>query len=655
MKTTALIFLALFAALAALSGLPRNLVVVEVATGTWCQYCPGAAMGCHDLLTNGHPVAIVKNHNGDSYANVYSNARNSFYGIPGYPTAFFDGVVSSVGGSGTTSMYTTYLPLVNTRLAVASHYTVNATGSNVDNQYQVEVVISKPEADSNTNVKLHAVITESNIPQIWFNQTTVEQVNRLMIPDQNGTAIALDTGGQTTVNLAFDLNPAWVPSNCELVLFLQNMTSKEILQGAKYPLTELAGGYPLSLTEHDFSLLPLGESAATPVTITNFANTAVSGTIAFDDPDFSSDAGVFSLPAFGTMTFEITFAPTESRDYEANLIISGDLWNYPLLEIPLTGVGYALLAEYGFAPSLGTYVPVTEGIVLGNESTRNAAIVDPDFPLGSSSIFTGPGFPIGFDFNFLGMAFDRLAIHSNGWISLGQSSLDPGVDLSSANYGTPIGSTVGIEPPRLVSRIAGLARYLQGQAGSELRLATIGTAPNRECVVQWTNFRRTNITGDSFNFQIRLQENGNKIQAVYGGFAFGNTNTVRMEVGLRSLPVDPASNFKNLSSSTGWSNPDIGTINTAYMDLSSTLYPASGTTYTWTPSGTALEQPVVVLSSSGSLSWQAVDGAGSYNIYQAASPDGEFSFVGSTSALGWTDPQFPSARSFYRVTAVSGN
>ena len=60
MKRFLSIFLIVWAGIF-LYAVPRNLVVVEVATGTWCQYCPGAAMGCHDLLNNGHPVAIIKN------------------------------------------------------------------------------------------------------------------------------------------------------------------------------------------------------------------------------------------------------------------------------------------------------------------------------------------------------------------------------------------------------------------------------------------------------------------------------------------------------------------------------------------------------------------------------------------------------------------
>ena len=34
----------------------RNMVILEIGTGTWCQYCPGASMGAHDLLANGKTV-----------------------------------------------------------------------------------------------------------------------------------------------------------------------------------------------------------------------------------------------------------------------------------------------------------------------------------------------------------------------------------------------------------------------------------------------------------------------------------------------------------------------------------------------------------------------------------------------------------------------
>lgn len=99
---------------------PRQMVVVEDATGTWCTYCPGAQMGTDDLLANGKLVAVIANHNGDPYANAYSNARNTFYGIPAFPAISFDGNRGYVGGSHSSSLYTTYLPIYNASIAETS-------------------------------------------------------------------------------------------------------------------------------------------------------------------------------------------------------------------------------------------------------------------------------------------------------------------------------------------------------------------------------------------------------------------------------------------------------------------------------------------------------------------------------------------------------
>jgi len=86
-KSILLLIIAVF--ITGLFAVPREMVIVEIATGTWCGYCPGAAMGASDLIANGHNVAIIKNHNGDPFANTYSNARNNYYSPSGYPDSIF--------------------------------------------------------------------------------------------------------------------------------------------------------------------------------------------------------------------------------------------------------------------------------------------------------------------------------------------------------------------------------------------------------------------------------------------------------------------------------------------------------------------------------------------------------------------------------------
>ncbi|MGC8866461.1 MAG: BNR-repeat neuraminidase N-terminal domain-containing protein, partial [Bacteroidales bacterium] len=243
---------------------------------------------------------------------------------------------------------------------------------------------------------------------------------------------------------------------------------------------------------------------------------------------------------------------------------------------------WAQLSSYNFSVSSSTYTAISGGTSLGNTSTDDHYFVDPAVPSGSTTTKTGVGFPIGFNFTFDGQTFDRVGINANGWISLGQSSLSPAVNMNTSSAYSPISTTTSISPDVLVSRIAALGRDLQAQTGAELRIETIGTAPNRECVIQWTNYRKYNATGDSYNFQIRLQENGNKIQVVYGTMTNNATSTT-VQVGLRGAPSSSATNYNNLSSTTSWSSPSAGTSASATMTLSSTVYPSSGTTYTWWP------------------------------------------------------------------------
>ncbi|MCD4725077.1 MAG: PKD domain-containing protein [Bacteroidales bacterium] len=210
----------------------RDKVVVEIGTGTWCGYCPGAAMGADDLVANGHPVAIIENHNGDAFANQYSNARNSYYGISGYPTAFFDGIYSVVGGSASSSMYSSYLPYVNTRAAVPSSFILKLYGTHTGSNYDMVAKIFKVAPYTGPDPVFQLTITESDIQYAWLGQTELNFVNRQMVPNANGTVINFDDSDTVTLNLSFTMG-GWVLSHVEFVAFLQNNTSKEVLQGMK--------------------------------------------------------------------------------------------------------------------------------------------------------------------------------------------------------------------------------------------------------------------------------------------------------------------------------------------------------------------------------------------------------------------------------------
>ena len=220
----------------------RDMVILEIATGTWCYYCPGSSMGADDLIANGHNVAVIEYHQYlgfESYANIYSDARFNYYEMSGCPTAVFDGIILLAAGDPSYSLYEDYLPRYNVRNAVPSSFNIDLSGEEIGLDYAVSVNANKVAPTSSTNIVIHLVHTESQIAEEWQGQTELNFVERLMIPDQYGTALDFSTGDTQTVNLGFTLDPGWASSNCELVAFIQDNDSKEILQGTKVNLTEM--------------------------------------------------------------------------------------------------------------------------------------------------------------------------------------------------------------------------------------------------------------------------------------------------------------------------------------------------------------------------------------------------------------------------------
>ncbi|PBQ32448.1 hypothetical protein CNR22_11930 [Sphingobacteriaceae bacterium] len=233
---------------------------------------------------------------------------------------------------------------------------------------------------------------------------------------------------------------------------------------------------------------------------------------------------------------------------------------------------------YSFSQVAGTYNAITTGTVLGSTTSDDQVFADPSSLAGSGS--TGSGFDIGFSFMFNNHTYDRLAVCNNGWITFGQSSSFPSVYINGGFQGISYNSG---GPAILSDAVSGLATDIQGQSGSSLRVATIGTAPSRTCVVQFANYRKYAASGDAFNFQIRLCETTNIVEIQFGSFVI-NSSGIYAETGIRG---DYNSDFSNLTTSLSnpWNNPAMGTSNTDQINASNTgsLLPANGQIYRWSP------------------------------------------------------------------------
>jgi len=239
---------------------------------------------------------------------------------------------------------------------------------------------------------------------------------------------------------------------------------------------------------------------------------------------------------------------------------------------------YAELADYTFVQTTETYTEITGGISLGTESTDDQRFFDPANPAGTTtSPYVGPGFPIGFNFTFNDYVFDVIGVNANGWICFGQSALGASaVSVTSSSSYAPLSNTTAITPEQLANRVTGFARDLQAQAGATIRIETIGTAPNRTCIVQWKNYKRygTTGTGDIINYQIRLHETSQKVSFAYGPHTFGGTaSTSYPQVGMRG---SASTDFANRTTDSNWSMTTAGAANNATCAHTATCYPADG-------------------------------------------------------------------------------
>jgi hypothetical protein len=319
----------------------REMVVLEIGTGTWCQYCPGSQMGADDLVTNGCSVAVVEYHNGDSYTNSYSNARNTYYSITGFPTAVFDGVQNFVGGDHTASMYQYYLPIYEGRKAIMSAFSVDIFGTNSGSDYNVIVKLNKLAAITPTwnNLVVHFTVTESDIPFSWQGQTEVDYAERLMVPNELGIAVDLINNTQIDIPLSFTLNSSWVTDKCQLAAFIQNLDTKEILQGDKVWINNLQ---PLPVELTSFIATTTAEGV-----LLNWTTATEINNQGFEI-ERSSDGVEFYTVAFvqgaGTSTERREYVYTDKVDYKG-----GEIFYYRLKQIDLDGgVQYSNIVEIEF-------------------------------------------------------------------------------------------------------------------------------------------------------------------------------------------------------------------------------------------------------------------------------------------------------------------
>lgn len=242
-----------------------------------------------------------------------------------------------------------------------------------------------------------------------------------------------------------------------------------------------------------------------------------------------------------------------------------------------TGMTYAQVSKYVFSQSSETYTPIS-GTVLA-EATGNT----------SSTSLDDSIYPVSlpFDFAFNGIVYNSLNVSTNGFVTFGStaptggtyspiSSLTTGYSGAISAWGKDLNSVFSIS-------------NTTGNISWDVR----GTAPNREVVIQWKDFRPSySISTTSvyvFSFQVILQETSNIIKTTYssGSFLVGSTAvSSTVQIGLRGSSTSDFNNRLN-TSSLEFINSTAGNSSTSSQSFNTTNaipgMPTEGLTYTWIP------------------------------------------------------------------------
>lgn len=220
---------------------------------------------------------------------------------------------------------------------------------------------------------------------------------------------------------------------------------------------------------------------------------------------------------------------------------------------------HAQVSTYEFSQSNGTYSAITGTSLISSSWDNDLATYT--FPSGS--------------FTFNGVAYTEVKVNSNGYVTFGSTA-------SQAAGLLPISATTGY-----AGAVSAFGRDLMhdGLGTSSIAAAQSGN----EIVIQWTNARRSQVagvpqTGDVLNFQIRLDQTTGAINVVYGTCTTTSPAQRFCQVGLRGADDTDFNNRYGLVTSGSWTLTTAGAGSAYTVASYNTMMPASGFTFTWTPS-----------------------------------------------------------------------
>lgn len=343
----------------------HRVVVAEEFTATWCTYCPGAVRALHENYERDYDsLAVIAYHSStsDPFYSTEAATRASYYGLTGYPTTWFDGVISEVGGLHTGTMYSFFRHHITTRCAVSNPLEISLV-CNYDTVSNSGTVIATVENVTGSPVSgsFHCVIVENNIPYNWQGMTELSFLMRDMLPDAAGEAVTIPAADTIIRSRDFTTGGSWNEMNCKVIVFVQAAT-REIYQGEEIaliqePEMEYYGMVPAETSGNGNGYAEPGESMEIKALGKNLGDGIYSGgaSVQCSDPYITITGSTPAAVALGagdadtvmTFTFDIGAACPNPHEVAFELTLDAQVETIPFIITSTAGFSDDIESDTG--------------------------------------------------------------------------------------------------------------------------------------------------------------------------------------------------------------------------------------------------------------------------------------------------------------------
>ena len=217
-------------------------VLVEILTNSHCPLCPPAHTTIDSYLqsANGDKIEFIYYHMSFPYSSdqLYQHntsdaaAKNSFYGPhSSTPKAYFDGSLVS-------NSYNNWSGSLDNLIAEESNFDISLSGNYTDNDFTIMADVTQTGEFSANDLTINYVIAE-NVEYAGNNGISSHKNVMRKIPYPQGETFSINLNETKKLSSTINYNTAWNSGNLKVIVYVQEKSTKKVLQSASIPYSSL--------------------------------------------------------------------------------------------------------------------------------------------------------------------------------------------------------------------------------------------------------------------------------------------------------------------------------------------------------------------------------------------------------------------------------